>query len=1195
MLQDFAREHFAARNVKAFHEFGRGGLSEHALAFALAAGASALAKGQRILSVVATNQDAEQLAAELSFFLKPEQVVFVPGLEGIPFEYAPVPGDIAVQRGLALSRLLADDFLIAVTSVTGALRRLQEPDVFRAGFFEIKPGQRIEPKELAARLFGLGYDREEIVEAPGHFAIKAGIVDVFPTNADAPVRLEFFDDELESIRSFDPDTQIGSKGVNDRVVIAPASEFFVAADQRARLLAALEHPELIKPDWAQDPEVAAKASGGSANDGLLQQNGAGLCLQRHPGLQDVYGLAFPLVDLVDWFAKTPIVVSYPARTIAERREALFHEYRHLSEEQRKLRVLPAYEQVLSTAMLAPEQDSDEVAWDAVGDSLTSDAADTTDGLPLRRGLVAAEGFSGRIREVRSEIARLVSGGEQVLLVSPYEPQVKRIAAIFEGEQDLPVCVSGIDGKSPSFGDIGFESGRLEIVCAPLRGGFRLPAKSLFVWSDTDLFGRSYRKKTARFKRIASKPIDSFVDLKVGDHVVHVNHGVGRFVKLERVKAAGRERDFLVLEYADEDRLFVPLDQISLVQRYIAPNDSPRLDHLGKSSFKKIKQRVEERVEKLAEELVQIYAVRMSRQGFAYPPDTAWQEEFEADFGYEETPDQLASIEAVKSDMESTRPMDRLICGDVGYGKTEVAIRAAFKAVMAGKQVVLIAPTTILALQHFRTFTNRFADYPVRVDWISRFRSGAETTKVKRNAAAGEIDILIGTHALISPDVRLKNLGLLVVDEEQRFGVAHKEAIKSMRKLVDVLTLSATPIPRTLHMSLVGIRDLSLIQTPPRDRLPVRTYVMEDSDSILKEAILRELERGGQVFYLHNRVETIEPAARRISNLVPRAGVRILHGQMEEHEIEDTLLDFLEGRYDVLVTTTIIESGIDMPNFNTLIIDRADTFGLSQLYQIRGRVGRSDRQAYAYLFYPSGRALTETAQKRLTTIQEYQELGSGFKVAMRDLEIRGAGNILGREQSGDIMDVGFELYVRLLDNAVRRLQGQPVADELRCYLSLNRDFFLPEDYIPDSRQRIEFYKRFEAALSPDEVEQLTLEMQDRFGKPPQLALDFAAMENIRTLASIIGLEAVTEEDDCIRLKPGETLRVPVTHFVAVVQKRTELRLLPGNPPSILYAPKERPSLRDLGSLLADIAEPLLAASDDQRQTAVAGSAPRFGVS
>lgn len=610
-------------------------------------------------------------------------------------------------------------------------------------------------------------------------------------------------------------------------------------------------------------------------------------------------------------------------------------------------------------------------------------------------------------------------------------------------------------------------------------------------------------------------------------------------------------------------MFVPLDQISLVQKYAAPTDKPRLDHLGRASFKKVRERVEERIEEFAEELLKIYAARMSKKGYAYPPDSPWQEEFEAAFPYEETPDQITAIESVKQDMETARPMDRLVCGDVGYGKTEVAIRATFKAVMGGKQVAVICPTTILALQHFKNFKDRYNEFPVRVDWISRFRTRKEITETKAKLQSGEVDVVIGTHALLAKDIKFKNLGLLIVDEEQRFGVSHKEALKKLRALVDVLTLTATPIPRTLHLSLTGIRDLSIIQTPPRDRRPVQTYVMEDSDTVLIEAVERELERGGQIFYLHNRIQDLEAVAARIESLMPDVRFTTLHGQMDEDDIENILLDFLNRKYDLLLTTAIIENGIDMPNVNTLIVDRADSFGLSQLYQIRGRVGRSSRQAYAYFFHPGKHILTEQAQKRLNTLLEYQELGSGFKVAMRDLEIRGAGNLLGKEQSGDIMDVGYELYIKFLDDAVRRLKGEEVPSDFRCAVNLRTDFYLPDDYIPDTRQKIEFYKRFEAAIDLEEVESLATEMEDRFGEARGPARQFVLVEKIRTLCSYAGFETVFEEGGgIVQLEAGENFRIPPEHMIQVLKAGKGFRVKPGKSDTLYFEPPSEFQKADL---------------------------------
>ena len=1151
--------------------------------------------GKSLIIIAPTNQEAESMAVEAAFYLERELVAYFPGYEGIPYEYTLIPREVSLQRIRVLHRILAGIPLLIFTSPEGVLRKMPDPDRMRSSSIGLKRDMTLDPEDLIRRLVGAGYDRVERVDLAGEFCVKGSLVDIFPANAEYPIRLDFFDDILESIHLFNPDTQIGVEKI-EAMPILPVGEIVLSMKESEELLELLQTgeygEELLRPEWVQDGAILP---GGDEEVGAHHV----ISQLHHGGIQEVYPLVDQVVDFVSIFADAPETIIFPAARVRDRAEQLEREYRTLFEQERNIRICLTPDELLTENYLKPtdipERTGSPSKSSTISENLIElDEIGQLDATPVEAAspetsesaepeapsgpfqiVRRSEGFRGRVGEVREKVLDILDKGGVVCITSPYTAQLGRLAGIFKAEKNIKVKIKDDekDLVAPEF------KGKNTVwVCrASIREGYYLPANNFYLWSDADIFGRSYRRRS-RFKKARSTPLDSFIDLKENDYVVHVNHGVGRFLKLERVTAAGRERDFLVLEYADDDRLYVPLDQISMVQKYIAHTESPKLDSLGKSSFKRIKERVEKKIEELAEDLIQLYAVRMSQKGFAFPPDTAWQEQFESEFLFDETPDQINAIESVKNDMESPRPMDRLICGDVGYGKTEVAIRAVFKAVMAGRQAAVIAPTTILALQHFRTFKERFKNYPVNVDWISRFRTRAEVTALKKKLKEGEIDVIIGTHALLAEDVRIKNLGLLVVDEEQRFGVGHKESIKNIKKLIDVMVLSATPIPRTLHMSLVGIRDLSIIQTAPHNRMPIQTFVTHDSDSLLKEAVHREIDRGGQVFYLHNRVQSIEVAARRLETLCPGISYTVLHGQMLEEEVEDILIDFMNKKYDVLVTTTIIESGIDIPNVNTLIVDRSDTFGLSQLYQIRGRVGRSNRQAYAYLFHPGDRVLTEKAQRRLNTIQEYQELGSGFKVAMRDLEIRGAGNVLGKEQSGDIMDVGFELYVKLLDSAVKRLQGQPTEQDAVCSINLNRDFFLPEDYIHDTRQRIEFYKRFEGALDRDEVEALALEMRDRFGDPPILAQNFILMEKVRTLASRCGFETVLEENKGqVRLKAGENFKAPMDHVIQILKTTPSLSVAPEKPGTLIYRPKERESsLEGLVELLQKIAAPVLEA-------------------
>jgi transcription-repair coupling factor (superfamily II helicase) len=762
---------------------------------------------------------------------------------------------------------------------------------------------------------------------------------------------------------------------------------------------------------------------------------------------------------------------------------------------------------------------------------------------LRWKIRSVPSFGGRINNVREEISRRADQGWSVIVTTGFEGQARRLYDLLESF-----------APSSDFESLDPESA-LNILITPLKESMEIEATRTIIITDHEIFGKSYRKKR-KFKKGRSQAIESFLDLEVGDFVVHINHGIGIFRGIERMTAGGVERDFLNIEYADGDRLYISLDKITLVQKYIGiEGRKPKIDHLGKkSAWNRIKSRVEESVEEIARDLLKIYSKRNTMKGFRHPPDTEWQEEFEARFEYEETPDQITAIEDVKDDMESDKPMDRLICGDVGFGKTEVAIRASFKSVMAGMQVAVLVPTTVLAMQHYNTFRNRFSGYPIEIEMISRFRTRTEINRIKEKLKNGGIDIIIGTHALIMGKAMFKNLGLLVIDEEQKFGVKHKEKLKEYRSLVDVMTLSATPIPRTLHMSMSGIRDLSTITTPPENRQSINTYVLEENPDILRDAIMNEINRDGQVFFVHNRVETIEAVTTMLRKLIPEASFCVGHGQMHEHELEDVMMDFLDRKYDVLVATTIIESGLDIPNVNTIIINRAEILGLSQLYQLKGRVGRSARKAYAFLFYPKHIPLTEEAQKRLQVISEYSELGSGFKVAMKDMEIRGAGNILGREQSGSIMEVGFELYCQMLDDAVKRLSGEKKSEFYRTPVFLNTDFYIPDSYIADEKQKIEFYKRFESCQRLEEIDDLKSELIDRFGMPPPKVEVLIQLEEIRTIASIMRISEIIEDSSCIKLKiTGDSLIEP-ERIVMAIGSDKRITLDPDDSEKLCFVPK-----------------------------------------
>ncbi|MCS7204541.1 MAG: transcription-repair coupling factor [Leptospiraceae bacterium] len=1054
---------------------------------------------------------AKQLYYETQLFLPQDDLYLLPEFDGLPYEWTVHNLEIESHRIRTLHAIRNRKQGIIFTTLKALIQKIAPKSLWKNYGLELKLQQEIDVSQFLQTLIGFGYHREEKVENPGEFTIKGEIIDVFPIQLPNPVRIDLFDNEIESLRFFDSDTQRSIYSV-ERVEILPASEVLLNEQEFNQLKEKiLSFPEdLRKPDWV-----------------LVEESRTLYNSRDLPGLLNLVGVSFPLQNFWEDLETHFFWIFAEEEKFNQQYERILREYEVFYEKYKTEKVVLEVEQILNTNFNIDQFEHTLKIYSLHNIDQKNHPFIT------QTFLQEANRFYGRITEFKHKLEELRKKQAKIYISYATSIQGDRISFILKNEQIPHKKVNGIENTE--------EIGLLE---SPLSHGFFLPSLDFYLFTDSDIFGKSYAKKY----KISSKnlsPIESFLDLKEGDYVVHVTHGIGRFLRLERIKAAGRERDCLVIEYADEDLLYVPLDQISLVQRYLSPEEHPKLDHLGKASFKKVKEKVEKNIEEFARELLELYATRMQLKGHAFPPDTELQEIFESEFPYEETPDQIRAIEEVKRDMESERPMDRLICGDVGYGKTEVAIRAVFKCVEGGKQAAIICPTTILARQHFVNFRERFKNYPINIDWISSLRSNKENQHVKKALKEGKIDVIIGTHALLSNDVVIPNLGLLVIDEEQRFGVMHKEKLKKIKKTVDVLTLTATPIPRTLHMSLIGIRDLSIINTPPKERKPVITYVLEYSDEILKEAILRELDRGGQIFYLHNRIQTLPFIAEKIHQLVPNIRIALLHSKMDEKDKDVILSEFIDGKYDLLLTTTIIENGIDIPNVNTLIVDEADRFGLSQLYQIRGRVGRSHRQAYAYFFHKGKQTLTEEAQKRLNTLLEYQELGSGFKIAMRDLEIRGAGNILGKEQSGDIIQVGYEMYLKLLENAIRKLKGETIKPEFRCIVSFPFDFFISEKYVPNTRERIEFYKKFETCTSLQQFHDVVAELKDRFGEPDEVSKIFITLEEIRTIGTELGIESISEHKGEIEIKPSSYFQVPLEKMLKVIQSKDSFYLKPGN--------------------------------------------------
>jgi transcription-repair coupling factor (superfamily II helicase) len=992
------------------------------------------------------------------------------------------------------------------------------PEAGRADSTDVlKVGQRIpRTEELLSRWVDLGYRHEPLVESPGTFSQRGGIIDVYPPHYELPLRIELWDDEIDTIRSFDPYTQRSVENLLDLNLI-PAREQLPNLADRAevdRLIGQMDLTNCTR-------EVRERVEGDLV---YLFSDPDVETLHFYNGLLNHCSL----MDYLPWSGLLVLDRIGQVEAEAAEQEEKYFRMRANREERGELpRNFPSPYLTWTKFSQLPNN------WKGQRVLLQSWLSNDGDSI-----FQPATPFYGQLGQFTADVQRQQRAGNTVVVVSQHSRG--RIAEILEQAEVGVAPSEGIErGEAPLPGRVYLVTGSLNEGWMVSPNGESSAGPTLTLLTDAELFGtvKERRHRPSRHRYDTSKEV-ALADLVPGSYVVHVDHGVARFTGTTHMGDNGEDKEYLVLEYADNDKLYVPTEHLDRVGAYVGAQDQPpSLTRLGTAEWSRIKERVKGATRELAQELLRLYAARQVAQGHQFTPDTVWQRELEDSFPYEETPDQVRAIEDVKVDMEQSKPMDRLICGDVGYGKTEVALRAAFKTVSDGMQVGLLVPTTVLAQQHYATFTERLSPFPVNVEVLSRFRTAREQQEVIDGLRQGSVDIVIGTHRLLQKDVHFKNLGLVVVDEEQRFGVSHKERLKKLRSEVDVLTLSATPIPRTLHMALSGIRDMSVMHTPPEARLPVKTFVSEYSEDIIKEAILREMERGGQVFFLHNRVRTINQKTAELAELVPEASFLVGHGQMPETELEDVMVAFANGEADVLVCTTIIESGLDMPNVNTLIIDRADRFGLSQLYQLRGRVGRGEHRAYAYLLVPRGRRITRTAEQRIEAILEASELGSGFRIAMRDLEIRGAGNLLGTAQSGQIHSVGLTLYSQLLEEAVNELMAQPdsnghtltsgVVDLPRLDLPLPSS--IPESYVSHLPTRLSLYQRFTRVRDRREVQEIREELRDRFGPPPEVVENLLSLVDLRALAAGLDIESIvqTEEGVIISFRdPVGSARTPL---------------------------------------------------------------------
>ncbi|MGH2454770.1 MAG: transcription-repair coupling factor [Candidatus Limnocylindria bacterium] len=1035
----------------------------------LAARRLVLPRGAPLVVVARTEDEAHRLADDLAAWLPAGSVRVLPERGAMPLERAAPEHDESAER-LEVLAILGDRHgggLVLVAPLLALVQRTLAPAQLAAGTVAVEVGGQVPQRGLLGGLVAGGYEPAVEVSGVGEFAARGGIVDVWPPGAANPVRVEFFGDAVESIRSFDPMTQ-GSRRRLERVTLLPASEF-LPADGWLSLTGAV--PAGSWPQLEADLARLEQGELGEAAETWAARL-AGATAERH--VPD--GAHLVLTDTAELDA---IAAELDAQA-AERRAGL-----------------------VTAGELPPDW---PLPFDAAATlvALRDRAAERLEEqAEADAGYGAAPSLPGRAERLGPWLAELVAGRRIVVTTD----QASRVGELLE-EAGLAAAPTAELHQPPPIGAMG-------LVHGSVSGGFVHGPLDLVVLSDRELFGATRVRRLTPSKRVVTR--DLIGKLAAGDLVVHVDHGIARYAGMTQREYGGDTKEYLQLDFAGDDKIFLPADQIGRITRY-SGGTAPPLSKLGGTDWERTKHRVRRAVAELADDLLDIYAAREAAPGFAFSPDTIWQRELEEAFPYTETPDQGRTIEEVKADMLRRRPMDRLVCGDVGYGKTEVALRAAFKAVQDGKQVAVLVPTTVLAQQHLGTFQRRLAPFPVRVAMLSRFVSKREQERIVAAVTDGSVDILVGTHRILSKDIAFADLGLLVVDEEQRFGVGHKERIKSMRREVDVLTLSATPIPRTLHLSLVGIRDLSVIETPPEARLPIQTRIAEDDDILVRDAINRELDRGGQAFFVHNRVETIEAAAERVRRLVPRAKIAIGHGQMAEGMLERVMLDFDAGRFDVLVCTTIIESGLDIPNANTIVISRADTFGLAQLYQLRGRVGRSDRRAYAYLLHRRGTPLSSVARKRLHAIFSASDLGAGYQIALSDLEIRGAGNILGAEQHGFMAAIGFELYTRLLAEAVDVRRGRVVGVEpAPVRLDLPGSAYLPDAYVGDSGAKLEMYRRFAAIRSDGDAEQLRGELRDRFGAIPEPVEGLFRAVAVRMAAEAAGVPEVRAEARQVTLK------------------------------------------------------------------------------
>jgi len=1058
---------------------------------------SAIHHSENRKKIIITHQllHAQSLYDDMIEFTENPRVYLYPVNELIAAEMAVQSPEMRATRIQSLIKWLESEDGTLIVPVA-ALKRLLPPKHYWETYqFTLTDGANISIDEHLALMVEMGYERVDMVTSPAEFSVRGGIIDIYPSTSDYPIRLEMFDDEIDSMRYFDADTQRSLEKLSE-ITIGPAKEILLTKEDSFKAAERLEK-ELA--------DALKKMKNSDAKETLMEEVEADIeKLKNNESFEDMYkyGALFyeQQTSLLDYAPKNAVLLLDEMGRIQETAQNLDAEENELSHS------------LIEQHTLLPKL-SFSFDWENVKAKMTQQRIymslflrhipGTHSANDVNISSRAMQEFHGQMPLFQHELERWEKANFSVLIIANDATRSEKVQAVL---QDYGMEVPIVD-------TVELPVSHPVITTGQVQSGVEFPMHKLAVVTENELF----KKKQPRVRRkqtiTNAERIKNYQELKIGDYVVHRNHGIGKYIGVETLVVNQLHKDYMLIQYSGDDKLYVPVDQINLVQKYVASEGKePRLYKLGGTEWTKVKRKVQSSVEDIADELIKLYAEREAQRGYAFEKDTELQDEFEHAFPYQETEDQIRCIDEIKQDMEQVQPMDRLLCGDVGYGKTEVAIRAIFKAVVEGKQAAILVPTTILAQQHFQTMLERFQDYPINLGLLSRFRTKKQQEETIQGLKKGTVDVVVGTHRLLSKDVEYKDIGLLVVDEEQRFGVKHKEKIKQIKSNVDVLTLTATPIPRTLHMSMLGIRDLSVIETPPENRFPVQTYVIEHNMAFIREAIEREMARGGQVFLLYNRVDNIEKVAREISGLVEGARVSVAHGRMNETELENVMFDFLEGENDILVSTSIIETGVDIPNVNTLLVYNADHMGLSQLYQLRGRVGRSNRIAYAYFTYQKDKILTEVSEKRLQAIKEFTELGSGFKIAMRDLSIRGAGNLLGKQQHGFIDSVGFDLYSQMLKEAIESKQTGQKVENVQPFnpeLLLSVDAYIPEEYIEDEKQKIDMYKQFQALESDEEIERLQEELIDRFGDYPEAVSNLFSVSKLKMLAKRERVESIKE--------------------------------------------------------------------------------------